>query len=91
MATIFASMAKGKASQTTYPSLWGSFSTPPPTIFTPPPPPIPTPQQSIPLDMFNAEVDYTPDWDHVPTHWPVSSHGNPNWTTPPLPMTPPNG
>jgi len=24
----------------------------------------------------------------IPTHWPVSSHGNPNWTTPPLPTTP---
>jgi len=64
MANIFASMAKGKASQTTNPLLGGSSSTPPPITFTPPPPPIPTPQQSIPLDMFNAELDYAPDWDH---------------------------
>ena len=65
MATIFASMAKGKVSQTTNPSLGGSSSTPPPTTFTPSPPPIPTPQQSIPIDMFNAEVDYASgDWDH---------------------------
>jgi len=64
MATIFASMAKGKASQTTNPSLGGSSSTPPPTTFTSPPPLIPTPQQSIPIDMFKAEVDYAPNWDH---------------------------
>jgi len=64
MVTIFASMVKGKACQTTNPSLGGSSSTPPPITFTPPPPPIPTPQQGIPLDMFNTELDYAPDWDH---------------------------
>jgi len=64
MATIFVSIAKGKASQTTNPSLGGSSSTPPRITFTVPPPPIPTPQQSIPLDMFNTELDYAPEWDH---------------------------
>jgi len=54
MATIFASMAKGKASQTTNPSLGGSSSSPPPITFTPPPTPIPTAQQSIPIDMFKV-------------------------------------
>jgi len=39
MATIFDSMAKDKASQTTNPSLGGNLSTPPPKTFTPPPPP----------------------------------------------------
>jgi len=64
MATIFASMAKGRASQTTNPSLGGSSSTPPPTTFTPPPSPIPIPQQNIPIDMFNTELAYVSDWDH---------------------------
>ena len=63
MATIFTSIAKGKASQTTNPSLGGSSSTPPPITVIPPLSPIPTPQQSIPLDMFNVELDYAPDWD----------------------------
>ena len=64
METIFASMAKGKACQTTNLSLGGNSSTPPPNILTPPLPPIPIPQQSIPIDMFNAELGYAPDWDH---------------------------
>jgi len=64
MATIFGSIAKGKASQTTNLSPGGNSSTLPLNTFTPPPPLIPIPQQNIPLDIFNAELDYVPDWDH---------------------------
>jgi len=64
MATIFGSIAKGKASQTTNLSPGGNSSTPPLNTFTPPSSLIPIPQQNIPLDIFNAELDYAPDWDH---------------------------